>query len=212
MTFLPALLTNVIHHQDARAINDVINQKIVSTTITSPPYFDMKDYGSENQIGYGQSYSEYLKDLKKVFLAIYNITKDNGTLWIIIDSFKKDGRVIPLPFDLERELTSIGWMLQDIIIWKKDRTVPWSSKGRTQRKFEYILFFSKTNNYNYYAKRVTTIDTDQLKNGGLHTLKDTALQESPLTEYGNSLSLHKDLGETNLLGIFAHFRQPLLKE
>ena len=163
MTFLPALLTNVIHHQDARAINDVINQKIVSTTITSPPYFDMKDYGSENQIGYGQSYSEYLKDLKKVFLAIYNITKDNGTLWIIIDSFKKDGRVIPLPFDLERELTSIGWMLQDIIIWKKDRTVPWSSKGRTQRKFEYILFFSKTNNYNYYAKRVTTIDTDQLK-------------------------------------------------
>lgn len=119
MTFLPALLTNVIHHQDARAINDVINQKIVSTTITSPPYFDMKDYGSENQIGYGQSYSEYLKDLKKVFLAIYNITKDNGTLWIIIDSFKKDGRVIPLPFDLERELTSIGWMLQDIIIWKK---------------------------------------------------------------------------------------------
>ncbi|WP_448806936.1 DNA-methyltransferase [Akkermansia sp.] len=163
MTFFPALLTNVIHHQDARAMSDVINQKIVSTTITSPPYFDMKDYGCENQIGYGQSYSEYLKDLKKVFLAIYNITKDDGTLWVIIDSFKKDGCVIPLPFDLERELTSVGWKLQDIIIWKKDRTVPWSSKGRTQRKFEYILLFSKTKNYNYYSKRVTTTDTDQLK-------------------------------------------------
>lgn len=163
MALFPTLLTNVIHHRDARTISDVINQKVVSTTITSPPYFDMKDYGSENQIGYGQIYSEYLKDLRKVFLAIYNITKDDGTLWVIIDSFKEDGRVIPLPFDLERELTSIGWMLQDIIIWKKDRTVPWSSKGRTQRKFEYILFFSKTKKYNYYSKRVTTTDTDQLK-------------------------------------------------
>ena len=51
-----------VHNIDARKINNIVSEPVVDVTITSPPYFDMKDYGSDNQIGYGQKYDEYLND------------------------------------------------------------------------------------------------------------------------------------------------------
>lgn len=155
---------NTIYNEDAREILKVIPKGIkVKTTITSPPYYDMKDYGSDNQIGYGQSYDEYLNDLQSIFRDIYKITEDDGSLWIVIDTFKRNNQVVTLPFDLSGKLKEVGWLLQDIIIWKKDKTVPWSNKGFMQRKFEYILFFTKSLNYKSNKDRVRIYDTDQLK-------------------------------------------------
>jgi DNA modification methylase len=152
-----------MYNQDSRNIKKFIKNNSISTTITSPPYYDMKDYGDKKQIGYGQSYDSYLNDLQKVFKNVYDITKEDGSLWIIIDTFKKNGQVVPLPFDLTSKLVEIGWLLQDIIIWKKDKTVPWSHNGFVQRKFEYILFFTKSKQYKYYKDRVRIYDTSQLK-------------------------------------------------
>ncbi|MEE9429971.1 MAG: site-specific DNA-methyltransferase [Melioribacteraceae bacterium] len=158
------LVSDIIFNEDAREIlNFVPKTKFITTTITSPPYFDMKDYGSDNQIGFGQSYEDYLLDLQIVFKNIFKVTKEYGSLWIIIDTFKKDGQVVPLPFDLVSKLIEVGWLLQDIIIWKKDKTVPWSSKGFMQRKFEYVLFFSKTKLFKYNKDNVRIYDTNNLK-------------------------------------------------
>ena len=71
--------------------------------------------------------------------------------------------VVSLPFDLANKLKDIGWFLQDIIIWKKDKTVPWSTNGFMQRKFEYILFFSKSPKYKSNKDKVRIYDTSQLK-------------------------------------------------
>lgn len=49
-----------IYHHDARKLNEIIKAKIVDVTITSPPYFDMKDYGYKSQIGFGQEYQQGL--------------------------------------------------------------------------------------------------------------------------------------------------------
>lgn len=143
---------------DARNLRKKIKPSSLDVTITSPPYFDMKDYGHSDQIGFGQSYDSYLEDLKMIFKDIYNTTKDTGSLWVIIDSFKRDGAVIPLPFDFAREVSAVGWKLQDIIIWKKDKTVPWSKKGATRKIFEYVLFFSKNNEFKYYSERAREIN------------------------------------------------------
>ena len=157
-------LLNVIYNKDARNILDIIPSEVkVTTTITSPPYFDMKDYDCDNQVGYGQSYQDYLDDLKSIFEGVFKITKEDGTLWIIIDTFKRNNQVVTLPFDLSNRLKEIGWLLQDIIIWKKDKTVPWSTNGFMQRKFEYILFFSKSTNYKSNKDSVRVYDTAQLK-------------------------------------------------
>lgn len=155
---------NKVYNGDSRCLSEILPEGVqVQTTITSPPYFDMKDYGVEGQIGFGQKYEEYLEDLKEIFAQIYTVTKDDGTLWIVIDTFKRDHAVVTLPFDLVQKLNSVGWKLQEIIIWKKDKTVPWSSKGFMQRKFEYVLFFSKQNNYKTNKDQVRIYDTQQLK-------------------------------------------------
>ena len=155
---------NKVYNGDSRCLLEILPEGVqVQTTITSPPYFDMKDYGVEGQVGFGQKYEEYLEDLKEIFAQIYTVTKDDGTLWIVIDTFKRDHAVVTLPFDLVQKLNSVGWKLQEIIIWKKDKTVPWSSKGFMQRKFEYVLFFSKQNNYKTNKDQVRIYDTQQLK-------------------------------------------------
>ncbi|MGS5086091.1 DNA-methyltransferase [Hydrogenophaga sp. A37] len=132
-----------VHIGDARRLSKKLATESVDVTITSPPYFDMKDYGRANQIGFGQSYEEYLSDLALVFSEVFRATKSTGSLWIIVDTFRKDQEVIPLPFDLASRLKPSGWTLRDIVIWKKERTVPWTHSGATKRIFEYILVFSK---------------------------------------------------------------------
>lgn len=157
-------LINNIYNIDARNLLSVLEDKIiVKSTITSPPYFDMKDYGADNQIGFGQTYNDYLNDLQLIFKEIYKITSDDGSLWIVIDTFKRNNQVVTLPFDLSNKLKEDGWLLQDIIIWKKDKTVPWSKNGFVQRKFEYILFFTKSNSFKYNRDKVRNFDTNQLK-------------------------------------------------
>ncbi len=147
---------------DARNLSTLFGDARVNVTITSPPYHDLKDYGSSNQIGYGQTYEEYLQDLKGVFANVHARTVANGSLWIIIDSFRRDKELVPLPFDLAAELRSIGWRLRDTIIWRKERTVPWAKHGDTRGIFEYILLFSKGDNViKYYADRVR--ERDELK-------------------------------------------------
>ena len=143
-----------VHNLDARKLKSVIKDKIVDVTITSPPYFDLKDYGSKKQIGFGQEYQKYLNDLKTVFEGVYEVTKETGTLWVVIDTFKRDGILIPLPFDFADKIADVGWKLQEVIIWGKDRTVPWTHKGQMRKMFEYILVFSKNKEYNFFIDEI----------------------------------------------------------
>ena len=68
---------NKIYNIDSRKLDKIVNKKIINVTITSPPYFDLKDYGSKNQIGFGQEYDEYLSYLTCVFKKVYDITKES---------------------------------------------------------------------------------------------------------------------------------------
>ena len=133
----------------------------LDVTITSPPYGAMKDYGTRNQIGFGQSYEEYLVSLSEVFRSLYAKTKGTGSLWLVADSFKEKSSVRLFPFDVANRLTEIGWHLQDVIIWNKTKTLPWSRPGQLRRVFEYVLFFTKTNSFKYFITRIK--EPDNLK-------------------------------------------------
>ena len=144
-----------VHIGDARLLSKQLPEDSVDVTITSPPYFDLKDYGSPNQIGFGQNYADYLADLRSVFTEVFRATKPSGSLWVIVDSFRKNQEVVPLPFDLAAELKGAGWSLRDVIIWKKERTLPWTHKGTTRKIFEYVLVFAKGDAvFKYFADRV----------------------------------------------------------
>lgn len=152
---VPRPMLNTYHIGDARKIHKLIpSQPFVDVTITSPPYWNLKDYGSKSQVGYAQPYEKFLDDLEKIFGAILHITKNTGSLWIVADTIKHDGELILFPFDLAQRLKNVGWSLHDIIIWNKDKTLPWSHRGKLRNIFEYILFFSKGKKFQYYLSEL----------------------------------------------------------
>ena len=60
----------------------------VDCVITSPPYFNLRDYHAAGQIGLEETPEEYISRLADVFDSVRRVLKDSGTLWLIIgDSY-----------------------------------------------------------------------------------------------------------------------------
>jgi DNA modification methylase len=139
---------------------------ILTATVTSPPYGGLIDYGSARQIGYKQAHDAYLRDCQSVFGHVFRWTKDDGSLWVVVDDYldrtsassaAASGRptaVQPLPFQLMTAASAVGWTLREVIIWHKDKTRPWSHRGRLRNAFEYVLHFVKTAEYKFHVDRL----------------------------------------------------------
>lgn len=69
-----------------------IPDDVIDCCITSPPYYNLRDYGIDGQIGNEDTPEKYIDSLKKVFGEIYRVLKENGTLWVNIgDSYNGSG-------------------------------------------------------------------------------------------------------------------------
>jgi DNA modification methylase len=153
-----------LHRHDARELDGLFSAQSngrplqVMATITSPPYGALKDYGAKGQIGFGQSYEDYLRDMEHVFGQIYDRTAEHGSLWLIADTYVADGPaprpLLPVPFDLAKAAESAGFTLRDVIIWQKDRTLPWSNGTRLRNAFEYVLLLVKGSESKYHLDRL----------------------------------------------------------
>lgn len=65
----------------------------VHTCITSPPYFGLRDYGHEEQIGLEETPEEYVENLVEAFREVRRVLRDDGTLWVNLgDSYANDGK------------------------------------------------------------------------------------------------------------------------
>jgi len=133
----------------------------VDLVVTSPPYWHIKDYGVKNQIGYGQSLHEYLKDLYRVFGECFRVLKAGSRLCINIgDQFARAvvyGRykVIPLHAEVISMCERIGFDYMGAIIWQKKTTMnttggavvmgsfPYPPNGIVEIDYEFILIFKK---------------------------------------------------------------------
>lgn len=153
-----------LHQHDARELSALLAKSpirksdLITATITSPPYGDLKDYGHSRQIGHGQSYQEYLEDMAQVFGQVHERTAHDGSLWLVADTYIEDGpaprRLLPVPFDLARSAEEVGFTLRDVIVWRKDRTLPWSNGTRLRNAFEYVLLLVKGANPKYRLDRL----------------------------------------------------------
>lgn len=133
-------------------------EPFIDLTVTSPPYWDVKQYGDVAQTGFGQSYEAYKQSISQIFQGIYDLSKPNASLYVNIDTLKRNGKIIRLQDDITNILEKIGWIHRDIIIWDKGKTLPWSRKGQMRNIFEYILFFTKGNNYKYNINSIKTVE------------------------------------------------------
>lgn len=78
---------------DAAGVLKTLPPESVNMCVTSPPYYGLRDYGEQGQIGIEQSPSEYIARLVAVFDEVYRVLKKDGTLWLNIgDSYAGSGK------------------------------------------------------------------------------------------------------------------------
>jgi DNA modification methylase len=130
----------------------------IMATITSPPYWNLKNYGAPGQVGWRQGYDAYLDDCESIFKQVYEKTANAGALWIVSDTMlnrtSKPRSLINLPNDLAARAAAAGWFLRDVYIWQKDRTIPYTSHGRLRNSFEYIHYYVKTEEFKFRSDRL----------------------------------------------------------
>ncbi|MGJ8455561.1 DNA methyltransferase [Pseudothermotoga sp. U03pept] len=148
---------------DSRNMSELIEESM-DLIVTSPPYWHIKDYGVKNQIGYGQTLHEYLKDLYRVWKESFRVLKKGRRLCINIgDQFARSivyGRykIIPLHAEIIAQCEDIGFDYMGAIIWQKKTTMntsgganvmgsyPYPPNGMIEIDYEYILIFKKPGN------------------------------------------------------------------
>ncbi len=138
-----------------------LKDKSVDLVITSPPYWQLKDYGTEDQIGYNDSYEEYINNLNLVWKESYRVLNNGCRLCINIgDQFARAvyyGRykVIPIRTEIIKFCEAIGFDYMGAIIWQKKTTsnttggaslmgsYPTPRNGILSIDYEFILLFKK---------------------------------------------------------------------
>jgi DNA modification methylase len=85
--------TNVILEGDCIQSLKSLPEGIVNTCITSPPYYALRDYGADGQIGLEKTPEEYVQKLVEVFREVKRVLRDDGTLWLNLgDSYSGSGK------------------------------------------------------------------------------------------------------------------------
>lgn len=151
----------------------------VNTCVTSPPYYGLRDYGHDGQIGLEETPDDYIKAMVEVFRCVWDVLAEDGTLWLNIgDSYagnnsqaSNNGRagfgnprekvvnrtgeglktkdLIGIPWMLAFALRADGWYLRQDIIWHKPNPMPESVQDRCTKAHEYIFLLSKSSKYYY---------------------------------------------------------------
>ncbi len=139
-----------------------LQDKSVHLVITSPPYWQLKDYGASNQIGFDDSYEDYINNLNLVWKECLRVLNDGCRLCINIgDQFARSvyyGRykIIPIRTEIIKFCETVGFDYMGAIIWQKATTMnttggatimgsfPYPRNGIIKLDYEFILIFKKS--------------------------------------------------------------------
>lgn len=156
---------------DARKMSKIPDES-VHLVVTSPPYWQLKDYGSNGQIGYDDTYEEYINNLNLVWKETYRVLHNGCWLCINIgDQFARSvyyGRykIIPIRTEIIKFCETIGFDYMGAIIWQKVTTCnttggatvmgsyPYPRNGILKLDYEFILVFKKYGNAPKVTKEI----------------------------------------------------------
>lgn len=174
---------SAIIHGDVQRVLRQFPDGVFQTCVTSPPYWSLRDYGLNGQIGQEPSVYDYLDSLVSSLQEVRRVLRDDGTLWLNIgDSYTSGGRtwrapdkknpsrametrpptptglkpkdLIGVPWRLAFRLQEAGWYLRTDIIWNKPNAQPESVTDRPSRSHEYVFLLTKSERYFYDVKAV----------------------------------------------------------
>ena len=150
----------------------------VQTVVTSPPYWSLRDYDVDSQIGRDESLPEYVESIVSTFEGLRKVLKDDGTIWLNVgDAYTSGNRryrapdkksraramsvrpqtpeglkpkdLIGLPWRIAFALQDAGWWVRSEVIWVKPNAYPESVQDRPTLDYESVFLLSKSQNYYY---------------------------------------------------------------
>lgn len=169
---------SLIMEGDALHAIRLLPSNSIQCVVTSPPYWGLRDYGIDGQIGLEVTLPQFINHLVAIFNEIKRVLRDDGTLWVNIgDGYTSGNRgyratdkknparamaVRPdtpegmkpkdlqgIPWRLAFALQDDGWYLRSDIVWHKPNAMPESVKDRPTRAHEYLFMLTKSERYFY---------------------------------------------------------------
>ena len=140
---------------DVRKRIDELPSESVDTVITSPPYFRLRNYGHDAQIGLEAHVDQWVDELRLVARGLRRVLKPRGSLWLNLgDTYARhpvEGAtpksLVLAPERLALALVADGWVLRNKVIWAKTNPMPTSVKDRLSCTWEAMYFFTKSPQY-----------------------------------------------------------------
>jgi site-specific DNA-methyltransferase (cytosine-N4-specific) len=150
---------DVILHGDVYACLESIT-KPIAVAITSPPYWNQRDYGFEGQIGQEKTPEEYVGRLIAVYNKLRQKLREDGIFFLNVgDKYLSQygkSHLLQIPYCLAYHMVKDGWRLEDIIMWFKPNHMPASVDDRFGNTYEPVLVLAK-NEKNLYRKDLPNV-------------------------------------------------------
>lgn len=159
-----------IINADALAALKTLPDESIQCCVTSPPYWNLRDYGVKGQIGLEETPELFVGKLTEVFREVRRVLREDGTCWVNLgDSYSSHGGMgasgrcvenlkpkdlIGIPWRVAFALQADGWYLRSDIIWAKPNCMPESVRDRPTRSHEYIFLLTKSERYFYDASAI----------------------------------------------------------
>jgi site-specific DNA-methyltransferase (adenine-specific) len=152
MTKIP---TNTILTGDALATLRTLPPDSVDCVVTSPPYYQLRDYGMAGQLGMEPTVADWVVNLRQVCREVARVLVPTGALWINVgDSFSRHSKygapVKSLTCAPERLLLALaddGWLVRTKVVWHKTNAMPSSVTDRLSLGYEVIFFLVRQKTY-----------------------------------------------------------------
>jgi DNA modification methylase len=127
----------------------------IDTVVTSPPYFLLRNYGVDGQIGADTSVDQWVEDLTAVLNEVRRVLKPTGSVWLNLgDTYSRRDRhgappksLVLAPERLMVALTDAGWSVRNKVVWSKPNPMPASVRDRLANTWEPMLLLTKRRHY-----------------------------------------------------------------
>jgi len=209
----------------------------VHACVTSPPYYKLKDYDADGQIGHEASIEEYVDSIVSVGKGIARVLRSDGTLWLNIgDSYvgwnregcsrskvhasshlkAKDAALVP--FRVALALQSDGWWIRADNIWHKPDAHPENVGDRPNKNHEYVFLLAKAPTYYYDSFAVRQWHKRKTKKFSQHNLRTVWSIPTAHSRHGHPAPFPEQLAElcikagTSERGCCPHCGKPWVRE
>lgn len=169
----------------------------VRTCVTSPPYWGLRDYGNDGQLGLESAPQEFVENLCRVFDEVSRVLADDGTLWVNLGDSYVNKSLAGIPWRFAFAMQDRGWYLRQDIIWSKPNPMPESVTDRCTKSHEYVFLLTKNPTYYFdheaikeplAISSVTRVGQDLNRQAGSDRAHGGRKSNGPMKAFGDVVS------------------------